>query len=821
MPRLAGGPGDRDAAARGVGVGPAGAGAHLLLFRPADAPEAAGEDADAAYLNKGSLASTRVYASTLRDRADAHRRAFRTVAVSLPSPPASWRWHVGLTHKSCARFAGRWLDAELEARLGAAGAEAEGDALAEARASVADGSRAPARRRARRRADRRGGARGARARARDAAAAERATDALLARLAQAYEASDGVNAETDGAERSAAVALGVVAGACHPGDHERRARAAAALRGLCAPQREPRWGNGKRGDEPDENEPRGAPGGGPRRRRRGARHVRAEPGRLRREGRARRGCVAHRDARGASRVSAARLPRARQDDLRRVRAGPRARRRRRRRVRARRDAARFRNVRFRDPRGSPAARHVASHRVRLGRARARGAHTAPRARRRRDRTRTRRRRGGGGGGGGGGAGGAHRGGGCARRGSPLRRLGVARAPRTPRAVPQMYHQTRAKKTPILASAATCVSRAWPPRARCSTSRSLPASPSRARRRRRLWPPPPRLWRCPGPRRPPPPRRRRSRRRTPRARPTRAMPLAGRLVVPGGRGSRRTPRTRASAAPRERERGAPRRGGTERRADTLTQPLLWGRRLWRRAGVPVRALEAAAPRRARRGRCSVALRARGTARVGPRARRDDRSTRARSAALWTLCEHIAVGYSWLRDGGTARRGNDSPPRRSPLGADEAGRADADAAATDKAAEARPRSRRRARCACSRRSPARGRLGASGWRRIEREEREEANGSVKTPAQTSRTRAPPRVREDRRGERAPATVERRVPARRTSCTIRAAPEAQGAWKSGERCGERGARLRAEAAPFRRSSRCRGAPDASAGAEAAFSA
>ena len=34
--------------------------------------------------------------------------------------------------------------------------------------------------------------------ARDAAAAERATDALLARLAQAYEASDGVNVETDG-----------------------------------------------------------------------------------------------------------------------------------------------------------------------------------------------------------------------------------------------------------------------------------------------------------------------------------------------------------------------------------------------------------------------------------------------------------------------------------------------------------------------------------------------------------------------------------------------------------------------------------------------
>ena len=45
MPRLAGGPGDRDAARRAASASAAGAGAHLLLFRPADAPEAAGEDA--------------------------------------------------------------------------------------------------------------------------------------------------------------------------------------------------------------------------------------------------------------------------------------------------------------------------------------------------------------------------------------------------------------------------------------------------------------------------------------------------------------------------------------------------------------------------------------------------------------------------------------------------------------------------------------------------------------------------------------------------------------------------------------------------------
>jgi hypothetical protein len=235
MPRLAGGPGDRDAAARGVGVGPAGAGAHLLLFRPAEALASAGEEllsgtAERSLRNASGL-SVRAR-EALRDRADAHRRAFRTVAVSLPSPPTSWRWHVGLLHKSCARFARRWLDAELDARLGAAGAEDERNALAEARASVAETATellndagttpdaaqiaaavlaAPA------------------LVSGDAATAERATDVLLARLT-----GSSARGETDGAERSVAVALGVVAGACHPGDRERRARAAAALRGLCA-----------------------------------------------------------------------------------------------------------------------------------------------------------------------------------------------------------------------------------------------------------------------------------------------------------------------------------------------------------------------------------------------------------------------------------------------------------------------------------------------------------------------------------------------------------------------------------------------------------
>ena len=235
MPRLAGGPGDRDAAARGVGVGPAGAGAHLLLFRPAEALASAGEEllsgtAEGSRRNASSL-SVRAR-EALRDRADAHRRAFRTVAVSLPSPPASWRWHVGLLHKSCARFARRWLDAELDARLGAAGAEDERNALAEARASVAetatellnDAGTTP---------DAAQIAAAVLASpalvSGDAATAERATDVLLARLTGA-----SARGETDGAERSVAVALGVVAGACHPGDRERRVRAAAALRGLCA-----------------------------------------------------------------------------------------------------------------------------------------------------------------------------------------------------------------------------------------------------------------------------------------------------------------------------------------------------------------------------------------------------------------------------------------------------------------------------------------------------------------------------------------------------------------------------------------------------------
>ena len=394
MPRLAGGPGDRDAAARGVGVGPAGAGAHLLLFRPADAPEAAGEDAGAAYLNKGSLASTRVYASTLRDRADAHRRAFRTVAVSLPSPPASWRWHVGLTHKSCARFAGRWLDAELEARLGAAGAEAEGDALAEgARERRGDGSRAPARRRARRRADRRGGARGARARAR-----RRGGGARHRRAAGA--AGPGVRSERrserrDGRRR----ALG-------GGGARRRRRgvpsATTSVARAPPPRSEPcrapseslagETGNAE--TSRTRTSPGALPAADPAAAADGARHVRAEPGRLRREGRARRGCVAHRDARGASRVSAARLPRAAGRPLRRVRAGPRARRRRRRRVRARRDAARS-NADFETLEGL--RRNVAfPSRATIGRARiealTRRLEREGRGTRTRRRTRRRRRR---------------------------------------------------------------------------------------------------------------------------------------------------------------------------------------------------------------------------------------------------------------------------------------------------------------------------------------------------------------------------------------------------------------------------------------------
>ena len=559
--------------------------------------------------------------------------------------------------KSCARFAGRWLDAELEARP-----------APPARRRRA--TRSPRRARAPRsgsRALRDAGPDAAQiaaavlaapALARDAAAAERAVRRAAGAFGPGVRSErDGVNVETDARRAiSAAVALGVVAlGRATPATTSGARAPPPRSEALCAPSESLA---GEMGNA-ETRRTRTSAVGGERRRtpppppRRSALARWAPPSR--RTGPARvRGATEM--LASASRVSAARRPRAAGRPLRRTRAGPRARRRRRRRVRARRDAARFRIVRdFETLEAAPAARLTSLPSAYDHRTRARSPALTRRLERGVDgtRTRTRRRRGGGGGGGGGGAGGAHRGGGCARPREPrARRLGVARVRAAHARCHKCHqtHQTRAKKNAHPASAATCASRAWPPRVRCSTSRSLPASPTARgeRRREREREPPARLWRCPKVRGGLRLRGGGGRGDARRGRDLGLRRRAGRLVVPGGRrGSRQTPRTRVSAAPsRERERGAPRQGGTgtERGngGHTHTTSAV-GRRLWRRAGArrscgrwrrrrprraPPRAGGGSDVPRARRGRRRGASRSRGRRRARARARPFGRRARTR-------------------------------------------------------------------------------------------------------------------------------------------------------------------------------------------------
>ena len=117
--------------ALGGGVGPSGAGAHLLLFRPPAPTEPEhGRSARAADVNK-----------ELRKRAEAYRRAFGTSAGALTSPPNGWWWHGSLATRSWARFVRRWVAAESALRegggVGGVGGEAPEAAAEEARASVA------------------------------------------------------------------------------------------------------------------------------------------------------------------------------------------------------------------------------------------------------------------------------------------------------------------------------------------------------------------------------------------------------------------------------------------------------------------------------------------------------------------------------------------------------------------------------------------------------------------------------------------------------------------------------------------------------------
>ena len=229
MPRLAGGTDVRGATT--LGIGPAGAGAHLLLFRP---PAAEDDDVET---NDRRRASER--RARLRRRADAHRRAFRACASdpSMASPPPGWWWHASLSLRSWSRFARRWVDAERDAREDAAGAEARGAALDEARASVADDLLAALRDAptpdaaqcaalalaspAVLRGFLGGAAFGAGGASSAASASIASSSASIAASATDAIASTFVRGGFDGAERGACLALGVVAGACHAGDRAR------------------------------------------------------------------------------------------------------------------------------------------------------------------------------------------------------------------------------------------------------------------------------------------------------------------------------------------------------------------------------------------------------------------------------------------------------------------------------------------------------------------------------------------------------------------------------------------------------------------------
>ena len=108
MPRL-------DGASKGGGggnvretYGPAGAGAHLFLFRP---PPRADDGHDVVDARRRA---TEVNAE-LRARVEAHRRAFASCAAEIREPPRTHWWHGQTLLKSWHRFIRRWLRAEVAA----------------------------------------------------------------------------------------------------------------------------------------------------------------------------------------------------------------------------------------------------------------------------------------------------------------------------------------------------------------------------------------------------------------------------------------------------------------------------------------------------------------------------------------------------------------------------------------------------------------------------------------------------------------------------------------------------------------------------------
>ena len=116
MPRL-------DGAAKGtdgdVGnrCGPAGPRAHLLLFRPPPRRSDDEDDLDDDDRNEDAAGDERrrkpgrramEVIAELRDVAEAHRRAFVTVASALREPPRAHWWHAATAVKSWSRFVRRW-----------------------------------------------------------------------------------------------------------------------------------------------------------------------------------------------------------------------------------------------------------------------------------------------------------------------------------------------------------------------------------------------------------------------------------------------------------------------------------------------------------------------------------------------------------------------------------------------------------------------------------------------------------------------------------------------------------------------------------------
>ena len=270
MPRL-------DGAAKGtdgdVGnrCGPAGPRAHLLLFRPPPRRSDDEDDFDDDDRNEDAAGDERrrkpgrramEVNAELRDVAEAHRRAFVTVASALREPPRAHWWHAATAVKSWSRFVRRWLRAEYAALANVA--ESAAIAAEEAVASVArvctetltdDASAPDARSNAamalsspalldffegnsfsvstpgesRRGDDAGDGPTGG--------IAESATDAIRDALTRGA---------MDGAERGAFMAYAAAASRCHAADRPRRRRCAEYLSGAlreCSggPARGPGW----------------------------------------------------------------------------------------------------------------------------------------------------------------------------------------------------------------------------------------------------------------------------------------------------------------------------------------------------------------------------------------------------------------------------------------------------------------------------------------------------------------------------------------------------------------------------------------------------